>query len=129
MEVNIDMESFKSQFKDEALKIFATIDEKLAQLKQNNQNSENINSLYRSFHSLKGGGTMFGFPELSDFNQHLESLLFKYRENSSVIPQTVILLIEESQKINHELLNEIQLTDNTLFERKSHFIQKILSLE
>jgi two-component system chemotaxis sensor kinase CheA len=126
----IGMENFKQQFKEEAIKLFANIENCLAQLRQkNNAAAECTVTVYRAFHSLKGGGAMFGFPELSIFNEHLESIIYSYKENKTTIPDEILSIIEESISINRDLLDEKQQTDASVNESRQLLVQKILSLE
>ena len=41
---------------------------------------EEINSIFRAAHSIKGGAGTFGFPEISDFTHVMETLLDEMRD-------------------------------------------------
>jgi hypothetical protein len=72
---------------------------------------------------------MFGFPEISDFVQHLESLIYTTKEKNIAISPQILALADESTPLIRDLLNEKHLTDKTVIDRKTILTQKILTLE
>ncbi|HKJ42540.1 MAG TPA: chemotaxis protein CheA [Sunxiuqinia sp.] len=68
------MERFQKRFIDEALEYFENLESVLLNLKEDHDNQQAVNEVFRIMHSLKGSGAMFGFDLLSEVTHQLESL-------------------------------------------------------
>ena len=54
------------------------------------QDSETLNSLFRSFHTIKGTSEMFGFKHVSDFTHSAETLLVKVRNGEVQLTEDLV---------------------------------------
>jgi two-component system, chemotaxis family, sensor kinase CheA len=66
-------------FVREAEDLLATVEEVSLGIDLSAPKEEDINQLFRAFHTLKGSGAMFGFEALAEFTHHLENALEEVR--------------------------------------------------
>ena len=55
-----------------------------------------VGKAFRSMHTIKGSGSMFGFGALTDFTHHLENVLDKVRGGEHSITPALITVIQDS---------------------------------
>jgi two-component system chemotaxis sensor kinase CheA len=70
----MELESIKEIFREEAFELLAQIDIPLMELEKTPDNSELVNTVFRTLHTIKGSGSMCGFDELARFTHDLESI-------------------------------------------------------
>ncbi|MDM8539197.1 Hpt domain-containing protein, partial [Desulfobacterales bacterium HSG17] len=59
-------------YRQEVLEHLNDIEETILDLEENPGNKEYMNRLFRSIHTIKGSGSMFGFNDIVGFTHHLE---------------------------------------------------------
>ncbi len=89
---NIMIDKFKVKFVEEAQDNVRDLEESLLLLEEDLSNHEIIERIFRAMHSLKGGGAMFGFNDLSDFTHHLETIFDLIRNDKLSANQDIISL-------------------------------------
>lgn len=77
----------------EADELLAKIEEVVLDLQGREPQGEDINQLFRAFHTIKGSGAMFGFDAVADFTHHLENALDKVREGQLPLSEALLELI------------------------------------
>ena len=65
---------------------------------------EQINTIFRAAHSIKGGSGTFGFKNVTDFTHLMETLLDKMREGRMAISQAAVSTLLESVDCLREML-------------------------
>ncbi len=75
------------EFIEEALEHLESIDAPLLKLEKNGQDEDAIASLFRSFHSVKGGASMFSMTEITTLAHKIENKLDDYRKNGDSITE------------------------------------------
>ncbi len=86
------IDKFKVKFVEEAQDNVRDLEEALLLLEDDLSNHEIIERIFRAMHSLKGGGAMFGFNDLSDFTHHLETIFDLIRNDKLNANQDIISL-------------------------------------
>ncbi len=86
------IDKFKAKFVEEAQDNVRDLEEALLLLEEDMENRELIERIFRAMHSLKGGGAMFGFNDLSDFTHHLETIFDLIRNDKLKADQDIISL-------------------------------------
>ena len=119
------IDKFKEKFKEEALDNVANIEESLFQLENEPDNKELIEKLFRSMHTIKGGGAMFGFNDLSTFTHNLETIYDLIRNDKLAVNKDVISLTFESLDYIRQLLDLGELTDPDDIARQKDYINRI----
>jgi len=84
-------------YRQEAEELLDDIEETVLDLEENPEDEEIINRLFRSMHTIKGSGSMFGFDDIADFTHHIETALEKVRQGSACVNKELINLILASR--------------------------------
>jgi len=115
------MERFVEKFVEEANEHLAVIENALLEYEKN-KNKDNIESIFRAIHTLKGTGAMFGYNKISELTHNLENIYDLIRKNIIQFDKKIAditlkandcikkILTENSSENNEitELINEIQ---------------------
>ncbi|MBN2166582.1 MAG: chemotaxis protein CheA [Marinilabiliaceae bacterium] len=122
------IDKFREKFVEEALDNVHDLEEALLLLENNKQNKEIIERIFRAMHSLKGGGAMFGFNDLSDFTHHLETVFDWVRNDKLEVSDHIIsITLTAIDHIKH-LLDVGDLTNDAEKIEQKVFISKVQSL-
>ncbi len=90
----IDMEQFRQVYLEESFEGLEIMESGLLALDPGKADSEEINTIFRAAHSIKGGSATFGFEEVTGFTHIMETLLDQMRsEERDVTPENVDLLL------------------------------------
>src|SRR5439155_24808514 len=84
---------FCEVFFEESLEGLAAMEFGLLHLGAGITDSEVINTIFRTVHSIKGASAMFGFHDLTSFTHVLESLLDEMRAGRRQVTQPAIALL------------------------------------
>ncbi|MBF2717832.1 chemotaxis protein CheA [Agrobacterium vitis] len=77
-------------FRTEAAELFEQIENGLLDLLHDLSNQDQIDSVFRGLHTLKGSGAMFGFEALAAFTHHCETAFDRVRKGE--VPATAELV-------------------------------------
>lgn len=80
-------------FVQEAEDLLAQIEEIVVDLHPRDASADDVNTLFRAFHTIKGSGAMFGFTAVADFTHHLETTLDLVRDGRLSMSQQLLDLI------------------------------------
>jgi len=109
------MEEFIQSFIDEATESLNKVELALMQLEAQPNNMDLINEIFRSIHSLKGSGAMFGFSNVSEFVHDLESIYDALRNKSITIDSSLIdLTLKSVDHIKNLLRNNDKFDDQSV---------------
>ncbi|MBU2979681.1 chemotaxis protein CheA [Alteromonas sp. C1M14] len=93
--MSIDIEQFHAVFFDESQEHLDDMERLLMALDVENPDLEELNSIFRAAHSIKGGSGIFGFDALMGLTHIMENLLDKARNQTiSLDVPTVDLFLE-----------------------------------
>lgn len=121
------LDRFQQKFVEEATDNVASIEEALFELESDPENKEIIERLFRSMHTIKGGGAMFGFNDLSNFTHNLETIYDHIRNDKIKVTKDIISLTFESLDYIRQLLEMGQLTDPEDIARQQDYIKRLQS--
>ncbi|MCK4709493.1 MAG: Hpt domain-containing protein, partial [Gammaproteobacteria bacterium] len=76
----IDMEQFHQVFFEESFEGLDVMESGLLNLDNGEAYDEEINTIFRAAHSIKGGSGTFGFQNIADFTHIMETLLDEVRD-------------------------------------------------
>jgi len=108
------MEEFKKKFVDEAFDHINDLEESLLLLEKDPSDGSVIETAFRAMHSLKGGGAMFGFDEISQVTHDLESIYDQIRGGEALVTSDLISLTLNALDFIKEVLNEEVYEENVL---------------
>lgn len=121
------LDRFQQKFVEEAQDNVAAIEEALFELEKSPDDKEIVERLFRSMHTIKGSGAMFGFNDLSHFTHNLETLYDCVRNDTVKVNSDIISLTFESLDYIRQLLEvgEGTLSNPDDIQRQKDYIAKI----
>jgi two-component system chemotaxis sensor kinase CheA len=107
----IDMEQFRQVYLEESFEGLEIMESGLLELDPGKADSEEINTIFRAAHSIKGGSATFGFEEVTGFTHIMETLLDQMRSGErDVNPENVDLLLRSVDCL-HEMFVALKAGD------------------
>ncbi len=106
--MSIDMAQFHQVFFEESFEGLDAMESGLLNLDMGDVDVEEINTIFRAAHSIKGGSGTFGFTSVSDFTHVMETLLDEMRDGRRQITQSAINVLLGSVDCLREMLTAIQ---------------------
>lgn len=94
--MSIDMRQFHSVFFEESQEHLDEMEHLLLDLDVQNPDVEQLNTIFRAAHSIKGGAGIFGFDGLVSVTHVMESLLDKIRQGKMAITAELVDLFLNS---------------------------------
>ena len=88
--MSIDLSQFYQIFFEEAAEHLATMETLLLALDVSNPVMEDLNAIFRSAHSIKGGAGTFGFNDMTEVTHVLETLLDKLRKQEMTLTDEMV---------------------------------------
>ncbi len=88
--MSIDMKQFHSVFFEESQEHLDEMEHLLLDLDVQNPDAEQLNTIFRAAHSIKGGAGIFGFDGLVSVTHVMESLLDKIRQGKMGITSELV---------------------------------------
>ena len=114
--MSIDLSQFHQVFFEESFEGLDIMESALMELDPEDIDSETINAIFRSAHSIKGGSATFGFTSVAEFTHVLETLLDEVRAGKRGINADEINLFLQSVDCMKEMLQLIQAGENAVTE-------------
>jgi len=106
--MSIDMAQFHQVFFEESFEGLAVMETGLLNLNMGDVDSEEINTIFRAAHSIKGGSGTFGFNSVADFTHVMETLLDEMRDGRRQVTQSAVDVLLGSVDCLTEMLTAIQ---------------------
>lgn len=100
----VDLSQFHETFFEEAQEALELMESTLLALELGDPDVEQINTIFRSAHSIKGGAGTFGFAGVAEFTHVVETLLDLMRGEKLSVDQPVVDLLLQSVDGMRELL-------------------------
>ena len=79
--MSVDMNQFHTVFFEESQEHLQTMEELLLNISTDDPDAEELNSIFRAAHSIKGGSGIFGFDALTGLTHVMETILDKARNH------------------------------------------------
>ena len=103
--MDYSLDDFKARFIEEAADNINDLEKALLELEKTPSDKNLVEKIFRSMHSLKGGGGMFGFDQLSEFTHDLESIYDLIRSGSLQVSSSLLSITLESVDLLRDLIN------------------------
>jgi len=133
----IDISRFTQKFVEDSLDLLYALENNLLELEKKVDNQELIESVFRTIHTIKGAGGMFGFDLISEYTHSLENIFDSIRSGELKLSTDIFditlrsvdhlrNLLKDSKlenhenQINHQLLSSVleQIADKYVNEAK-----------
>ena len=105
--MEIDLSQFHAVFFEESFEGLDVMEQELLQLEEDTD-LENVNTIFRAAHSIKGGSATFGFNQVAEFTHVMETLLDEMREGKRDITREIIDLLLKSVDCLRGMLDKLQ---------------------
>ena len=102
--MSIDMKQFHSVFFEESQEHLDEMEHLLLELNTEDPDTEQLNSIFRAAHSIKGGSGIFGFDALGSVTHIMESLLDNVRQKKFAITSAMVDLFLSSVDVLKSIL-------------------------
>lgn len=106
-------------FFEEASELLADFEAGLLRLEETPADTELLNRIFRSAHTLKGNSAMLGFEDVAHFTHVLEDLLDQLRKGQRVVTPHVVDTLLASQDVVRVLLARVQVGSPTAPEERA----------
>ncbi|MCQ2975691.1 MAG: chemotaxis protein CheA [Bacteroidales bacterium] len=100
------MDNFQTKFLEEASDLVNQLEQALLTLEQDTENPALVDSIFRIMHSLKGGGGMFGFENITNFTHKLENMYDLVRQKKLKVSREMLDITFESADHITSMLND-----------------------
>ncbi len=102
--MSIDLTQFFQIFFEEAAEHLSTMETLLLALDVSNPGMDDLNAIFRSAHSIKGGAGTFGFTDMTEVTHVLETLLDKLRKQEMTLTDEMVnAFLEAGDVISSQL--------------------------
>ena len=119
--MSIDIEQFHGVFFDESDEHLDDMEQLLMSLDVESPDPEELNSIFRAAHSIKGGSGIFGFDALMNLTHVMENLLDKARNNELSVTAEIVNVLLETLDVLKDTLNayrdETPVPEDSIAER------------
>ena len=102
--MTIDMAQFHQVFFDESFEGLDIMESGLLEMDPGSADPEQINSIFRAAHSIKGGSGTFGFTNIADFTHVMETLLDEMRDGRRQVTAEAVNVLLASVDVLREML-------------------------
>jgi len=106
--MGIDMAQFHQVFFEESFEGLDVMENGLLNLDPGEADPEEINSIFRAAHSIKGGSGTFGFNNISEFTHVMETLLDEMRGGRRPVTADAVNVLLASVDVLREMLTAAQ---------------------
>lgn len=119
------MDNFQKKFVEEATDLINNLEEAVLALEKNISNKELIGEVFRIMHSLKGGGGMFGFDDISNFTHNLETIYDEVRTGGLKITDDLMSITFSSVDHLRSLLDPDALKDTQINKNNEILLNRV----
>jgi len=84
------MEDHKTVYREETYELLAELETSLLELEDTPENTDLINQVFRSMHTIKGSGAMFGFENIATFTHEIETVYDLVRDGRIPVSKNLI---------------------------------------
>lgn len=123
--MSIDISQFHDVFFEESFEGLDAMESGLLNLNVGAADVDEINTIFRAAHSIKGGAGTFGFMGVSEFTHVMETMLDEMRNGQREVSVESTNLLLEAVDVLREMLTAVQQKQNTDDVRIADIRQKL----
>ncbi|BAU56369.1 signal transduction histidine kinase CheA [Halorhodospira halochloris] len=106
--MSVDLSQFLQTFFEESFEGLDTMESGLLELDPQQPDKENLNTVFRAAHSIKGGAGTFGLTAISDFTHRMETLLDRLRSGEQAVTAEAVSALLSAVDCLRSMLEAIQ---------------------
>lgn len=119
------MDNFQKKFIEEATDLINNLEKAVLTLERDINNNELIAEVFRIMHSLKGGGGMFGFDDISNFTHNLETIYDEVRNGKLKVTDDLLSITFSSVDHLRNLLDPDALKDKQINKNHNILLKRV----
>ena len=104
-------ETMQAAFREEADELLAELESALLELESTPDDQERIGQVFRTMHTIKGSGAMFGFEDIAHFTHEVETVFDLVRNGQLEVDKALIDLTLQARDHILTLLHEPEVVD------------------
>lgn len=101
-----DLEELRAIFLDECLENIELLERGLMAMGEGEGDADTLNEVFRAAHSIKGGGSTFGFLPMAELTHHMETLLDEMRSGSREVAEADVDLLLTALDVVQGMLSD-----------------------
>ncbi|MGF1546079.1 MAG: chemotaxis protein CheA [Thiotrichales bacterium] len=126
--MSMDLSEFLGAFFEECHDGLTIMETELLNLDVGAADLEQINTIFRAAHSIKGGSATFGFKEIAGFTHVMETLLDEMRSQKRSVTVPTVDLLLESVDCLREMIQATQANDALDKDRVGSMQQRLKAM-
>jgi len=99
------------EFMKETIEELDALDAQFIALEKNPQDSDVLNAIFRTMHSIKGSSAFFNLDHIRNFSHKLENLLDELRKGARQVTREIIDMLLKGKDILEDMLNRLAAGD------------------
>jgi two-component system, chemotaxis family, sensor kinase CheA len=122
-------EMHSEAFREEAYELLADLEASLLELEENPGDTDLIGRAFRSMHTIKGSGAMFGFTDISELTHEVETVFDQIRNGTAFVSKALIdKTLKAGDLIRSMLSSEGQVDQGERLDLIASFRQMAVSI-
>ena len=101
-----ELEELRHIFLDECTENIELLENGLMRMGEGDDDADTLNEVFRAAHSIKGGGSTFGFLPMAELTHHMETLLDEMRSGQRPVTEPDVDLLLKALDVVQALLSE-----------------------
>ncbi len=116
-------------FREESLEHIEVVESKLLDLESGGVNSDDINEIFRSIHTIKGGSGFLGFEAVKEISHWMESLLDLIRNGKAELSDEAADVLLRGTDLLKAMLNDLANQDQVPIQAELEILSRLVSGE
>ncbi len=111
------MEQHQQAYKEEATEILVELESSLLALEETPDDKDLVDQVFRSLHTIKGSGQMFGFDDIAEFTHEIETIFDQVRNGEMQVSKQLVTLALAARDQIWNMLQDGEPVEQTETER------------
>jgi two-component system chemotaxis sensor kinase CheA len=99
------MDDHRSVYREEAFELLAELEAALLELENTPEDLELVGQVFRSMHTIKGSGAMFGFDDIAAFTHEIETVFDLVRDGRMSVDRDLIQTTLQACDLIRQMVN------------------------
>lgn len=116
-------------FREESLEHIEVVETKLLDLESGGVNPSDINEIFRSIHTIKGGSGFLGFEAVKELSHGMESLLDMIRNGKRELTSEAADVLLRGSDLLKAMMNDLANQDDIPIKEELHILEQLINGE
>ena len=115
------MDKHKMVYREEAFELLVDLETALLELEESPEDEELIGRVFRSLHTIKGSGAMFGYEDVAAFAHEIEAVFERVRDGKLPVSKELVSLSLSACDLIRKMVAEERLDTTHAAEMMGRF--------